>query len=532
MPFDPDKYLAAKPASERFDPDAYLAVGPRDLAGGPRDLAQTIGHKLGVGTRAVVEGLAEVPGMVYDAAAVPFNVAIAGYNALTGSERPQIAPARQQVSGALDIVGLPQPKTPGERMVSAVNRGAASMLPGIAVGTAANIPALASTPVPQIASGAGGAAASQGAKEMGYGPVGQAVSGLTGALAAPAFTSGVSGLLSPKVREGAAELVEKGVTPTYGQMRGGSAEASENLAARLPIVGPKIKEADQRTVQQFATAAVNDALAPIGARVRDGQTGNKAVAEAHKILKDAYDDVLGQIKVQPQAVAEVLPKVRAATAALGPDEEKLVVDLVQQIFGNVRSAIGGQDLNKARRAFENAAYDAQTQPLKDAYSGLASAVTDLMKRAAPGAVKELSAVDAAWSNFVRVRNAATREAARGTFNPAQLAQASRQLDVSAGKTAYAEGRAPMQQLAQTGIDVFGKNPVARGEPPLSLFQAFAHPVMLSGSILRYPLYTETGQNLAARALTQRPEYLRALAEALRYPTMPQIGLAASEASAR
>jgi len=76
---------------------------------------------LGLGARDVVAGLATIPGIIYDVAAAPFN--LAGAN---------IPSASSQVQRGLTAIGLPEPRTPQERLVGAAVRGGAVIpVPGL-----------------------------------------------------------------------------------------------------------------------------------------------------------------------------------------------------------------------------------------------------------------------------------------------------------------------------------------------------------------------------------------------------------------
>lgn len=133
---------------------------------------------IGAGTRNVIQGLASFPGMLYDAAAIPFN--LAGAN---------IPPAASQVSQGLTAAGLPESP---DSLYTALQTGAASALTPMGAASLAKPitaigqwlkTALASQPVAQAISGATSAGSSELARQAGMGPVGQTVSGLVGGLA-------------------------------------------------------------------------------------------------------------------------------------------------------------------------------------------------------------------------------------------------------------------------------------------------------------------------------------------------------------
>lgn len=140
----------------------------------------SVGRRLGLGVRDVVEGVTALPGLVYDLAAAPFNLAGAG-----------IPPAREIVSGALDRVGLPRPATTGERLTSAVGQNVAGLIPTMGAGMAAPAASaaravLTGAPASQVAGAVGAGLGAQGAAEAGADPLVQFGAGLAGGMAGAA----------------------------------------------------------------------------------------------------------------------------------------------------------------------------------------------------------------------------------------------------------------------------------------------------------------------------------------------------------
>ena len=176
MAFNPDEYLAQKsqPSQGGFDPDAYLAQkAPQD----PSMLDQ-LGRQAGLTGRAAIEGIGDVIGIVQN----PMSAMTGGAIRKSSEVYPELASS----------LGLPQPETATERMVGAASRGVVGA--GTMAGGAsqlANIPslvgkfgtAMATQPAAQLTSGALGAGGAQAAQEGGYGPQGQLIAGLAGALA-------------------------------------------------------------------------------------------------------------------------------------------------------------------------------------------------------------------------------------------------------------------------------------------------------------------------------------------------------------
>ena len=168
--------LFAEKSKAPRDLFAELAAPPAAQAQ-PKAPPATAMQEIGMGARNVIEGLATVPTMLYDAAAVPFN--LAGAN---------IRPGASQVSRGLTALGLPESRN---NLASAIQRGGASALfpmgaaafarPASMAGTAIKN-ALTAQPVAQIVSGGTSAGSSELAREAGFGPVGQTVAGLGGGL--------------------------------------------------------------------------------------------------------------------------------------------------------------------------------------------------------------------------------------------------------------------------------------------------------------------------------------------------------------
>lgn len=155
-----------------------------------RSAIESATRGLGMGARSVVEGVTALPGMLYDAAALPINLASKGVNAL-GGNLPMIAPANQIVSNRLTDIGLPQPETAGERVQMDMQRNVAAALPtmgagvlmsGIRGATGSIAQTLAANPASQVAGAAGAGAASGMARERGAGPIGQTAAGLVGGI--------------------------------------------------------------------------------------------------------------------------------------------------------------------------------------------------------------------------------------------------------------------------------------------------------------------------------------------------------------
>lgn len=500
----------------------------------PASAIDTVKRKLGLGVRETAIGLAQsLPGMVYDAAAVPVNAGISAYNALTGSNRAQIPPLAQMAAQGADAAGLPTPETTGERMVGAINRGGASMIPSMGAGAlmsgssnplvSGSGQMLAAQPAGQMAAGMGGGAGSQAAAEMKLGPVAQAVGGVAGAVAAPLALAGAGRLISPNVRPEVAEFVERGGTPTYRQIMG----QADDPAARLPGTGNMVREAERRSVQDFGRIAGNEAAEQMGARLSPNATGNAIPSELKTLTDAAYKSVAPRFTgaLDDRFIEDVSLVSRIAKSL--PAEERAALDaIIKQELSSVPvgQKVDGARLLELKRTFRDLAYDANGK-LRDAYRAVEDSVSSLMERISPEGASELKGIDAAYARYLPIRNAASKSLAAGEFTPPQLARGAAKY---AGEDAAARGVAPMQPTAQMGIGVMGERAFPQAPQPMGLMDMLQHPLATAGGYLRTPMYTPTGQAWTAQLMTGRQgAYYKALADALRLPGAGPIGLAAA-----
>jgi hypothetical protein len=153
----------------------------------------------------------------------------------------------------------------------------------------------------------------------------------------------------------------------------------------------------------------------------------------------------------------------------------------------------------------------------------------LPRNNAADAVKDLANANAAYANFVRLRAAAGSQGAmnnEGIFTAAQLNNAVRGADKSAGKGATATGNALMQDFSSAGQQVLGSKYPDSGTPgralaammgPAALGQvmapAYTAPLAAAMGVGALP-YTAMGQKIAQALLTVRPGFAVPVGNAL------------------
>lgn len=217
----------------------------------PRSFGQELGRTLGLGTRAMLEGVGSTLGIVTDPIA-------AGANALVNTVAPQqqtmagmirgenpadrqtFGTAREGFSGLADYIGLPTPETGTERVAGDITGALAGGggLIGVGRGLAAQAPravqavgnAFASQPTMQLVSAATGAGAAGATREAGGGQGAQIAAGLAGGLSPSFGVAGTQAAIRGAVRGGDAgrqamrqtinDFNAVGATPSVGQAAG------------------------------------------------------------------------------------------------------------------------------------------------------------------------------------------------------------------------------------------------------------------------------------------------------------------------
>lgn len=224
-----------------------------------RGFMDELGHQVGLTGRYALEGLSALPVMIADAPTRIINAGAGLWNMATGGNVPRIKPIAESIPGWLTQAGLPEPETPGERVVGDASRAVAGV--GGGLGVATTIPqklsaALTARPAMQAASAATGGAAAGLTRESDGGPAAQLSAALVGATipglavnglpAATrfAFRGGEANL--PQIRQNISDFETSGTSPTVGQATGGRiARATESILSKSPGgAGPMVAKAN------------------------------------------------------------------------------------------------------------------------------------------------------------------------------------------------------------------------------------------------------------------------------------------------
>lgn len=175
-PASPKRYVIEEESAQEPGFGEKMNAGIKDI---PRQLGLTVRHG--------VEGMADFAGV--------FSNPIAGLsNEAFGTRIPSL---RTATSGVLDRMGLPQPRTPTERVVGDASRllaGGGGMVKGAQLATkvAPAMAPLAARPGLQASSAIGSGLAGGYTRETGGDPTSQFVASLAGGIAAPVAVAGLS----------------------------------------------------------------------------------------------------------------------------------------------------------------------------------------------------------------------------------------------------------------------------------------------------------------------------------------------------
>lgn len=402
------------------------------------------------------------------------------------------------------------------------------------VSTGQAIGRVAATPVGQAAIGGAAAGAlepvldteqfaTEKAKQIGLGAV-------TGAGTQKAL-SGLGRVLSPQTSAEARKLAEQGVQLTPGQILGGTAKRLEEAAKSIPFAGDIVTAAEKRSIETFNKAVINETLEPLGKKVPKSLFGREAITFADDAISNAYNKVLSKVKVSADNTllddlaaitsdaTNILPTDRANQLAKIVDDKILNRMKSGEITGTAWKSIDS-DLGRLAKNFLTSS-DGDQRLLGSAIKESQLSIRNLLARVNPQYADQINKANQSFAKFLRVERAASGVGAQeGVFSPAQLLSATKALDESIRKGAFARGEAGMQQTAEAAKKVMGANlpdsgTAYRGMTGLGVLGAgYIEPTALLAPIAVGGAYTQPVQSALRALLMQRPDLARTLGNQL------------------
>lgn len=333
-------------------------------------------RQLGLTARYGIEGI----GGVADFLATPFREAVN----VAVPESMQARPVAPQIA---DVLGLPMPETPTERVVGEATKGVAGAGTGIGLARVAQPvtqmgqrirEAFSAAPVTQMASAGAASAGSSFAKEMGLEETGQAVSGLAAGVltaAAPILAKRNLAALPPQTRQVVSEAREAGYTIPPSQ-------TNPSLTNKLvESLSGKIKT-NQAAAQKNQEVTNNLAKKALG--IPQDQPLSEATLKAIRTnAGKAYDDIRGIGNVVPEQkffdkLDEITKPYVEAAKGFPEARPNPIIDEINALKSKSFPASAGVDKVMELREAADTAYASGNKALGASYKKAAAAIEDAL----------------------------------------------------------------------------------------------------------------------------------------------------------
>lgn len=342
-------------------------------------------------------------------------------------------------------------------------------------------------------------------------------------------TKAIGGALNPLVSKAEETMKSLGVTMTPGQLIGGKARDLEDFAMSMPLIGPYISNARERTLFSFNKGVINKALAKVDEKLPADVIGRDAVQHANDVVDKAYDNVLNDMsfKLDFPTYSNVLKAIKTPPSVDQRVKVKEVLDTYLfnklpkdgKIDGQAYKAIES-DLRTKAVGYKSSSTEDQRE-IGYALDEALNSLKESLKKQNPEQTSQLRRVDSAYGDISIMRTAAANAGAEnGVFTPKQYQTAVRQRDVSRNKGRFAAGLARGQDVSDAAVDVLGTSPKATLEGRLAvqaagLMGAMQNPAVAGGIAITAPvMYSQSGINAMTALMRSRPEVARKLGEVL------------------
>ena len=264
---------------------------------------------------------------------------------------------KDAVTHLLDKIGVPEPRSSGEKIVEAVSTGAAQMGGGAkALGTiskaiepATKLPMgeriaaeevrkftklMGQRPVEQAVTGAAAGAAMETAKQLEFGPAGQLLSGLgAGVLTPAAFAVGRGALtLIPKTAAQKASQAEELASAAYQRMVNDKTKALEDLARSQEVSDAQVKLMTGDITGDPGLLAMQDMLE----------------RESNVLASRKLENIAGMSRKLGEELAPTLGPVGARPEETQQYFKSVIDNIVEQTEKNKQAAIAQGDAEAAK----------------------------------------------------------------------------------------------------------------------------------------------------------------------------------------
>lgn len=465
--------------AKRFPPStaSTQAVPQAPQATAQAPAPRTAAEQLGLGTRATVQGLLGLPGLVYDVAALPQNL----LSNIPGLEGLRTKSAGQHVSEMTTAIGLPEPRNASERILSGAISGAAGVPTGFGMGGAVRQAAgptaerlanmLMASPAQQAISGATGGVGAQAMQElveedaspaakMALGVVG----GAAGAVAPGAAVSAGRRIVTPLPsrltgeEQRLAQIAQReGVTLPIGTATGSpTMQQIESSLEQLPASAGMAKAQRQQMREQFNAAAMK----------RAGETATDVspatLDNAFSRLGQNFDDLAERtsVKLDNRFAVDIGSVARQYANRLPTDVRPVVVSRLEDLAKRIGTTMQGQEFQNISSDLRRATREnARVPEAQRALGEMANALDDAAERSmGPALAAEWRETRNQYRNLLAIDKAASQglqaDQAAGNLPFGALRQAVRAQD----PRGFARGRGDLNEIARLGAFLADKVP--------------------------------------------------------------------------
>lgn len=290
--------------------------------------------------------------------------------------------------------------------------------------------------------------------------------GQTGlSLTVGAGISKLASAINPRLKEGARELIDKGVEVSPGQAYEG---VPGWVFRQLESIkwGDKLSESQKRS---FSVATGNEVLSSIDKQVAPNlKTGQDVVGDVTKTISNYYNDAfnkIGVVNLDNAYINSIKLALNRARPNMSAKQYKAVNTLIEQNLKTKLKSMGtnleidGKQLKQLDEFFKNRAIaydkltDADGLALKALFDDLTNANRAFISRADPTGM--VAKADEAWKKLYRFADASTKASKQsGNITPEQLMTSATQQGTTLQSGA---GQAPMQRYAKEALDILGED---------------------------------------------------------------------------
>lgn len=336
-------------------------------------------------------------------------------------------------------------------------------------------------------------------------------------------------IAAPRVRPEVQTLIDRGVTPTPGQIMGGIPnQIEEKISTVIPGLGDMITVSRRRANDEFNRAVYNEVLQPINAQIApDIPPGREAVNAVHQAVTDHYNQILANVSLVPdQQLTADIQQIWQTAQRLAPDQRQMFDQIVNdQIIDGLQRNGGILNGDALKGIMSELSYDARgyrssgshnERRLGERIEEIVDALRQGLYRSNPMQANQLRAVDNAFARLVRLESAAGAVGNDlGVFTPQQYQHAVKAADSSSRKNQFARGQALSQELSDAGRAVLANKFPNSGTPGRMVAASgaagllgYLEPTALAAMGIGAAAYTSPAQRILATLMTARPQWLR------------------------